>query len=1063
MDLMKYFEMVSGSYPLRLEYEEMHKQLVETDVKRNEIAADIKSLNATKLRCDKNIANGSEYNKISEEFESISLDRTLAQLLECEIKINNYTVKKVKLKQDIQSLEKNSDKVTKDLRENLNSSVQEANNISQKLKHEQKLRELGNKVQHRNKIIDRKEQLLLSMRSLEQRNYLLEQNIEKDKTEKKEIEQTIQNLEKKMKEAQSLSSIEEKHRSLAKEFLQKFTANSDYSEQEIQSNIANLEGQKSKKMEEAEQLSQTIEDLSTDVVTNQRMAEAKQKELTGIELRLKVLDDSLTKLQDKHQDLGKKKEEVEQMRLEQSELNTLIERLRIKLNDKNGDSELVSYLKNKVKGFRGRFGDLFIPLDQRFQLPLRVLLGKTMDFYVVDDNETAKLVNDLLKERFTRKTLIVLKNVPKIPSKNIQKQRGDVQGSATLAYDIVNVKDEHGFIQDALRYFLMNKFCSETLAQARQAKSKLGNSGKFSFATISGEKLSGNLVTSVGNTESYFEEKKSNSEMEQKITKLEQRINELDKQIMSILSKDEENEMNGLEKRHQELLLMKNRVQTLIDMHNSEKNKSQVRLLEMEERVKVLRVEQEKIDKEIVPKMKIYTDLKTKRLNNLESQLEEYLSKNGLSKKEVGHISAKLRDILDFFLQSSFDFNNKLALLQKKIVQLNIDQKQEAIVAGEKNITEIKNEIEKFEAEQRQAKLEIDLIRDDTEKMRLQIDKENDQHASKLKDQTQLRRILRQIGEEIDNARVRLREVTTDLDQFIRLKGSILEEKDMEGIEIPFLQDSKIDYTLLEQRVRIGKYNVALEKLEDMDENDTFLENLSVKDAQTLRGMLDERFKVSQEHMNSYCTKFLSDQYLSKEKNALVDITEKIKSLREQLKDLKSTSDNLRLELSDIKRRRNHKLIDLQIKVASKIDEIYRGLLGSTASAKLFLENETDATAGGIVYIPKPPNKKHSYDPLNLSGGEKSMASIALYLAINLSIGAPLLMLDEADSAFDAQNSFIYSNFIKKFASRRQVMIITHKFQIFSECEMLLGIKINKIAEDGFREADCFSMLMAAD
>lgn len=78
MELMKYFEMVCGSYPLRLEYDEMHKKLVETDVKRSEIAADIKALNVQKLRCDKNITNGSEYHRISEEFESISLDRTLA-------------------------------------------------------------------------------------------------------------------------------------------------------------------------------------------------------------------------------------------------------------------------------------------------------------------------------------------------------------------------------------------------------------------------------------------------------------------------------------------------------------------------------------------------------------------------------------------------------------------------------------------------------------------------------------------------------------------------------------------------------------------------------------------------------------------------------------------------------------------------------------------------------------------------------------------------------------------------------------------------------------------------
>lgn len=347
--------------------------------------------------------------------------------------------------------------------------------------------------------------------------------------------------------------------------------------------------------------------------------------------------------------------------------------------------------------------------------------------------------------------------------------------------------------------------------------------------------------------------------------------------------------------------------------------------------------------------------------------------------------------------------------------------------------------------------------------MQKEIQSESEQHARKLMDQTQLRKLLRSIGEDIDNKRVRIREVTTDLDQFTRLKVSLLEEKDMEGVEIPHSADKKIDYSELEQRVRKGKYNISLEQLEHLEEGDSFLENLSVKDASTLRSLLDERFKQSQEHMNSYCTKFLSEQYLSKEKNALVDITEKIKGLRDQLKDLKTVSDNLRLELGDIKRRRNQKLIDLQIKVASKIDEIYRGLLGSSASAKLFLENETDATSGGIIYIPKPPHKKHSYDPLNLSGGEKSMASIALYLAINLSVGAPLLMLDEADSAFDAQNSFIYSNFIKKVANRRQVIIITHKFQIFSQCDMLLGIKVNNIAADGFREAECFSMRMAAD
>lgn len=225
-----------------------------------------------------------------------------------------------------------------------------------------------------------------------------------------------------------------------------------------------------------------------------------------------------------------------------------------------------------------------------------------------------------------------------------------MQGFATLAYDIVSVRDEHSFIDNTLRYFLFNRFCSETLSQARQAKSKLGNSGKFSFATIQGEKLSGNLITSVGNSESYFEEKKSNQEIESKLLRLESRSDELDKQIMRILSKDEENEMDALEKRHQEVLLMRNRVQTLIEMHKSEKNKCQVKLGEMQNRVQLLQAEQDQISKEIVPKMEKHDKLKSERLRNLESQLEQNLNSHGIPKKEVEKISKSLRDILDFFL-----------------------------------------------------------------------------------------------------------------------------------------------------------------------------------------------------------------------------------------------------------------------------------------------------------------------------------------------------------------------------------------------------------------------------
>lgn len=87
---------------------------------------------------------------------------------------------------------------------------------------------------------------------------------------------------------------------MAKEFLQKFAASSDFSEQDLKSQISSLESMKMKKMEEQGQLAQQIEEIKSEVETNQRMEDAKKQEHTSIEIRLKVLEKNLTELQSKH-------------------------------------------------------------------------------------------------------------------------------------------------------------------------------------------------------------------------------------------------------------------------------------------------------------------------------------------------------------------------------------------------------------------------------------------------------------------------------------------------------------------------------------------------------------------------------------------------------------------------------------------------------------------------------------------------------------------------------------------------------------------------------------------
>ena len=81
-------------------------------------------------------------------------------------------------------------------------------------------------------------------------------------------------------------------------------------------------------------------------------------------------------------------------------------------------------------------------------------------------------------------------------------------------------------------------------------------------------------------------------------------------------------------------------------------------------------------------------------------------------------------------------------------------------------------------------------------------------------------------------------------------------------------------------------------------------------------------------------------------------------------------------------------------------------------TALLYLENEKQPYNGGIVYNPSPPNKRHVYDPLQLSGGEKTMAGLALSFAINFAAKSPFVVFDEADSFLDAPNTERFMAFV---------------------------------------------------
>ncbi|MDD4862082.1 MAG: AAA family ATPase, partial [Smithellaceae bacterium] len=109
----------------------------------------------------------------------------------------------------------------------------------------------------------------------------------------------------------------------------------------------------------------------------------------------------------------------------------------------------------------------------------------------------------------------------------------------------------------------------------------------------------------------------------------------------------------------------------------------------------------------------------------------------------------------------------------------------------------------------------------------------------------------------------------------------------------------------------------------------------------------------------------------------------------------------------------------------------------------LLLTDENDLLETGVDIDIQIPGKKAQSVSL-LSGGEKSLAAIALIFAILLYRPSPFLILDEVDAALDDANTNLFNRLIKDVAEKSQVIMITHNKSTMEVADTLFGVTMQK-------------------
>ena len=97
----------------------------------------------------------------------------------------------------------------------------------------------------------------------------------------------------------------------------------------------------------------------------------------------------------------------------------------------------------------------------------------------------------------------------------------------------------------------------------------------------------------------------------------------------------------------------------------------------------------------------------------------------------------------------------------------------------------------------------------------------------------------------------------------------------------------------------------------------------------------------------------------------------------------------------------------------------------------------------GIDIHAVPPGKKIKNIAM-LSGGERSLVSIALICAIMVNNPSPFVVLDEVDAALDESNAAKFAAILDELAVKTQFIVITHNRYTMRQANVLYGVTMRQ-------------------
>jgi len=156
------------------------------------------------------------------------------------------------------------------------------------------------------------------------------------------------------------------------------------------------------------------------------------------------------------------------------------------------------------------------------------------------------------------------------------------------------------------------------------------------------------------------------------------------------------------------------------------------------------------------------------------------------------------------------------------------------------------------------------------------------------------------------------------------------------------------------------------------------------------------------------------------------------------LEEMTAARDAAQAHFDALRKERLERFMEGFSQISLKLKEMYQTItLGG--NAELELVDSLDPFSEGILFSVMPP-KKSWKNISNLSGGEKTLSSLALVFALHAYKPTPLYVMDEIDAALDFRNVSIIANIIKERTRGAQFVVISLRNNMFELSSRLVGV-----------------------